>query len=44
MLHFMDACVGEYGAVRIYEGQIAILGKTHVAQQLHEMRQHEVFR
>jgi ubiquinone biosynthesis monooxygenase Coq7 len=33
---------GEYGAVRIYEGQMAVLGKSAIGPQLAEMKQHEV--
>jgi len=32
---------GEYGAVRIYEGQLAVLGRTSEAKQLADMKQHE---
>jgi len=32
---------GEYGAVRIYEGQLAVLGGTNEAKQLSDMKQHE---
>ena len=33
---------GEYGAVRIYEGQLAVLGKCTIGPQLLEMKEHEV--
>ena len=33
---------GEYGAVRIYEGQLAVLGRTAERETLEEMREHEV--
>jgi demethoxyubiquinone hydroxylase (CLK1/Coq7/Cat5 family) len=33
---------GEYGAVRIYEGQLAVLGKSTIGPQLLEMKEHEV--
>ena len=33
---------GEYGAVRIYEGQLAVLGGTGERDTLAEMREHEV--
>ena len=32
---------GEYGAVRIYEGQIAVLGKTAVGPTLQHMKEQE---
>ena len=34
---------GEYGAVRIYEGQIAVLGKTKVGPTLREMLKEEEY-
>jgi len=32
---------GEYGAVRIYQGQLAVLGRSADAPLLHEMQEHE---
>lgn len=39
----MKICVkiGEFGAIRIYAGQMAVLGKTSAAPTIHEMWEQE---